>query len=445
MISMNLHQAAAVCGSTLIGKAIGFRGVSTDSRLDCNGTLFVALSGENFNGEDYCRQAVENGAVAVMVRHTGDVDVPQLVCNDTLQALSELSKSWAKRCNVKVVAITGSNGKTTVKNMVKSILSQSHSCMATEGNYNNEIGVPLTLCKMDPENEFAVIEMGAAKLGDIESLVSLVQIDTAVLTNASAAHIGRFGSIENIINEKGKIVSGLTSENVAVLPADDANFEHWRNSTQGKVISFGESENADVRVSVKDSFDLITPDSVIPDINLPLPGLHNRLNAAAATCVALSFGISANDIKTGLENFEPEKGRLQNLGIIGGNRLINDSYNANMQSVKAAIDVLADYSGKKTLVFGDMAELGNESLKMHKKIGEYARDKNIDCLLTVGKDSAYAGNEFSNTPLHFGSLKEIEDYMVNHWTDLGTILFKGSRSMRLENLIDGLLNEGKVA
>jgi len=433
MINMNLHQATTITGGTLIGKPIQFRGVATDSRTDCTGKLFVALSGENFNGEDFCQQAIDNGAAAVLVSHSMDINSPQIICKNSIKALSTLSKNWAKQCRTKIIAITGSNGKTTVKNMVHSILSVSNPCSATKGNLNNEIGVPLTLCNIDIQDKFAVIEMGAAKLGDISWLVSLVDIHTAVLTNASAAHIGRFESFENIVSEKGQIISTLGKDDFAVLPIDDENFAIWREKTISNVISFGTKQNADVSI-----------DS-IQHIHLPVAGKHNQVNAACATAIAKTCGISVEDITTGLEQFTPEAGRLENLGKINDNIVINDSYNANPQSVKAAIDVLSEYNSPTTLILGDMAELGEISEASHKEIGLYACEKNITNLLTIGVDSMQTSLAFSKHPKHFDNINALKNKLLDNWSQFGTILVKGSRSMHLEDLIDELKNQEKVA
>jgi len=433
MICMNLHQATSIIGGTLIGKPIQFRGVSTDSRSNCSGKLFIALKGDNFNGEDYCQQAIDNGAVAILVSSTQDVVGPQLIVEDSLKALSILAKTWAKQSQAKIIAITGSNGKTTVKNMIHSILSVSNRCSATQGNLNNEIGVPLTLCAINADDKYAVIEMGAAKLGDISWLVSLVDIHTAVITNVSPAHIGRFGSFENIVSEKGQIISTLGENDCAVLPIDDKHFAIWNNNTISNIISFGESVEADVSI-----------DS-IKHINLPIAGKHNQINAACASAIAHSCGIEANDIQKGLENFKPASGRLENLGNHNGNTIINDSYNANPQSVKAAIDVLSEYQSPTTLVLGDMAELGEKSSQLHHQIGNYAKQQNISRLLTLGKESRHAAHAFSDEYKHFDSIELLAHYMQEHWHLLGTILVKGSRSMKLETLIEKLIGSEKVA
>ena len=433
MINMNLHQTATIVGGTLVGKPRQFKGVTTDSRLDCSGRLFIALSGERFNGEDYCEQALENGAVAILVSKVQDTSLPQIICENTLDALSIIGKNWAKQCKTKIIAITGSNGKTTVKNMVHSILSVNHQCSATLGNLNNEIGVPLTLCNIHPNDQFAVIEMGAAKLGDISWLVSLVNIHTAVITNVSSAHIGRFKTFDNIINEKGQIISTLGKDDYAVLPIDDENFALWKSNTISKIISFGNSQDADV-----------TLDS-INHINLPVAGYHNQSNAACATAIAQSCNVGEDDIKAGLEKFTPESGRLENLGTHNNNTIINDSYNANPQSVKAAIDVLATYKQPTTLVLGDMAELGSASERLHFEVGTYAKSQNISHLLTIGKHSQLSSNSFSDDHFHFKTINELYNHMKKHWDSLGTILVKGSRSMHLEDLIDSITNKEKAA
>lgn len=432
MIRMNLHQANAMIGGTLIGKPIQFRGVSTDSRQDCTGNLFVALKGENFNGEQFCQQAAKNGAIAVLVTHAIDLEIPQLICEDTLSALSILAKNWAKQCQAKIIAITGSNGKTTVKNMISSILSQNNQCSATRGNLNNEIGVPLTLCHIHPNDKYAVIEMGAAKLGDISWLISLVKIHTAVITNVSAAHIGRFGSFANIVKEKGQIISSLKQNDYAVLPIDDSHFSEWKTHTLGNIISFGENNHADVNIES------------LREINLPVVGKHNFTNAACAKAIAMSFQINEQDIKNGLENFKPEKGRLQNLGVINGVQIINDAYNANPSSVMAAIDVLAQTQGSTTLVLGDMAELGKDSQELHKLMGEYAQNNNITQLFSIGNMSAFASEKFMGAR-HFDNMDKLKSHLQNNWSSIDTLLVKGSRSMRLENLINALIESEKVA
>ncbi len=433
MISMNLHQANAIIGGTLAGKPIQFRGISTDSRKNCNGTLFVALKGENFNGEDFCRQAIANGAVAILVSQACDEDVPQIICRDSLQSLTILSKYWAKQSRAKIIAITGSNGKTTVKNMIYSILRLSNKCSATRGNLNNEIGVPLSLCAIKADDDFAVIEMGAAQTGDISHLVSLVDIHTAVLTTLSAAHIGRFGSFENIMHEKMQIFSTLKEHDFAILPRDAENFSLLQSQVHATIISFGKHKEADVKLKELEA------------LTLPVAGAHNLYNAACAKAIAYACGVEQADIIKGLENFKPASGRLENLGKINGNTVINDSYNANVQSFKAAIDVLAQYEGSTTLIVGDMAELGEQTQSSHEEIGHYAKNKNISHLLTVGTSSQKTAEVFAENSFHFTDLRQLQHYLQQNWHDLGTILIKGSRSMHLEKVIKGILSSEKVA
>jgi UDP-N-acetylmuramoyl-tripeptide--D-alanyl-D-alanine ligase len=445
MINMNLHQAASLIGGTLVGKAIQFIGVSTDSRQDCKQKLFIALKGPHFNGEDHCQQALDNGAVAVLVSEAQDLQCPQIICGNTLDGLTVLAKNWCKQCQVKVIAITGSNGKTTVKNMVQSIISVKHTCSATEGNLNNEIGVPLTLCKIKNDDQYAVIEMGAAKLGDIKWLSSLLTIHSAAITNVSAAHIGRFESFANIIHEKGEIVADLAENSHAILPIDDQYYSEFQNRTAAKILSFGANENADIRIEDDTGFNLNISGQTITDIQLPVAGRHNQANAACAAALAYSCSIDGKDIKAGLENFMPAPGRLQNLGKINGNIIIDDSYNANPQSVKAAIDVLCQYPSPTTLVFADMAELGDEAKALHAQIGNYAKQHNISKLLTYGQHSYHSSVAFAQGSEHFDKLDELKNHMLKNWNKLGVILFKGSRSMHLENLISRIIDSEKAA
>ena len=445
MINYNLHQAASITGATLIGKPCHFRGISIDSRTDCSHKLFIAIQGPHFNGENYCQQAIDNGAIAILVSSPQDINIPQLICNNSLKALTVLAKNWAKQCQAKIIAITGSNGKTTVKNMLKSILSIANQCSATQGNLNNEIGVPLTLCNIHANDKYAIIEMGAAQLGDISYLVSLVDIETAVLTNVSAAHIGRFGSLENIVHEKGKIFSNQKETQHCILPFDDDNYSTWVSASNCKILNFGTNNDADIRVETNKTFNLLTKSGSIEDIKLPIAGQHNQLNAACAASAAISLGINYTEIKQGLQNFISESGRLEDLGIFNGNRIINDSYNANPQSVKAAINVLATYNHPTTLVFGDMAELGTDSQQLHQAIGHYCKQQNISHLLTIGADSKYASMAFSDNIQHFDSINSLKNHLLENWSQFGSILVKGSRSMHLENLINGLTDSEKVA
>ena len=245
MIQMNLHQLAAIVGGSLVGKEARIQGVTTDSRRDCQGKLFVALQGEFFNGEDFCQAAVQQGAAAVMVAHAVEVDVPQLIVKDTLVALQAMATAWVKQTGVKVVGVTGSNGKTTVKNMLLSVLSQKYRCHATSGNYNNEIGVPLSLLSIAAEDQVAVIEMGAAKVGDIAFLTRIIRPHVALVTNVGNAHVGRFGSVDNIAKGKGEIYESLDRDGLAVINADSPYADQFKTNTPGKVMTFGLHEQAD--------------------------------------------------------------------------------------------------------------------------------------------------------------------------------------------------------
>lgn len=447
MISMNLHQVASLLGATLIGKPTHFKGVTTDSRTNNEGKLFIALKGDNFNGEDFVSQAIENGAVAVLCSSPQDGNVSQLIVDDTLDSLTVLAKNWAQQCSAKKIGITGSNGKTTVKNMLHSILSQSHKCFATPGNFNNEIGVPLSLCQISKRDDFAVIEMGAAQIGDIAQLVSLVSLDSACITSISAAHIGRFGSLKNIVKGKSEIFSNLNENNYAIFNPEIEELADIERGLNCKTLTFGSQEKQNVSISSEKPFVLKVSANQFYEleINLPILGKHNQQNAACAGALAASLGISGDDIKQGLEKFEAEKGRLEVLGDINNCFVINDSYNANPASMKAAIDVLAEFEGTRTLIVGDMAELGSDAKELHKETGKLAATNKIDNLIAIGKYSGQIKFGFGGSALSFKNKDEATKYIKTNWNRFGTVLFKASRSMQLETIIEKINSKGEAA
>ncbi len=453
MIQMNLHQIAAVVGGSLVGKEARIQGVTTDSRTDCSGKLFVALKGEFFDGEAFCQAAVQQGAAAVLVANAVEVDVPQLIVKDTLVALQALSAAWVKQTGVKVVGITGSNGKTTVKNMLFSVLTQKYDCYATSGNYNNEIGVPLSLLSISKTDQVAVIEMGAAQIGDIAHLTSIIKPDVALITNVSNAHVGRFGSEANIAIGKAEIYEALSRDGLAVINADSPYAAEFGQKVKGKLVKFGTVEGADFRLIEKDqSYQVITRRGETFDLDLPVIGRHNYINATAVVAIALSLHVSFAEISTGLRGFIPEAGRLQCVKDDNQVQVIDDSYNANPASVNAAIDVLKEQSKPTTLILGDMAELGEFATQMHQAVGQYAQQQGIDRILAVGEyadtvcqiestgDTTAAGFEC----LSFNAVEDLMTHLKQHQPDQGTVLVKGSRSMRLERVVDVLI-KGKVA
>ncbi len=439
---MNLHQVCAIVGGSMVGKEVRIHGVCTDSRTIEKGQLFVALKGENFNGEAYCQQAVERGAAAVLVSQAVEVAVPQIICQDSLSALEALAKAWLKQCDCKVIAITGSNGKTTVKNMLHSVLSQSHQCFATPGNWNNEIGVPLSLLQVKATDDYAVIEMGAAEMGDIAHLTAIAKPDVALVNNVSNAHVGRFGSVDNIAQGKGEIYQALSPEGVAILNADDVYCSEWQANTDAMQITFGQNESADVKLmDALDKTVIALPGGHQISLELPVLGRHNQCNAAAVVAVAVCLAIDEADMVKGLEQFIPEAGRMERVGFINNATVINDSYNANLASTKAAIDVLGQMASPSLLVMGDMGELGEYATQMHAEVGQYAAQKGIDEVMAVGEFADAVCSESDIRCRSYDDVDAVIAALTARPPEDGTVLVKGSRSMRLERVVDALLKQ----
>ena len=456
--AMTVTQVQGVIGAELHGSADGarsFSAVSTDTRTLQRGDLFVALQGPNFDGHHFLAQAEQAGAVAAIVSRFDDaVPLPQLRVDDTLVALGELAAWWRQQHGLPVAAITGSNGKTTVKELLASILRQHHPVLVTRGNLNNAIGVPLTLLGLTPEHQYAVIEMGASGAGDIDYLTHMVRPDVALITNVAQAHLEGFGDIAGVARAKGEIFSGLSADGVAVLNADESRVGIWRVMTGGhRIVSFALRNPADVTaVSVESNgspgctFELRTPIGNVM-IKLALVGRHNVMNALAAAAAALALDIPLAEIQVGLETVRPVDGRLAAVSGVHGVRLINDTYNANPGSLRAALDVLAAGSGKKILVLGDMGELGNAAAALHEQVGRQARVCGIDRLYTVGEFAGLAAGTFGQGGYHFGSHKSlIEGLLADLAADTAvsrcTVLVKGSRMMQMERVVEALSLNG---
>ena len=439
-----LAAAADSMHGTLHGTDHPFNGVSTDTRTLQQGELFIALQGPNFDGCDYVGQARDKGAAGAVVPRVVDTDLAQIAVEDSRRALGELGAAWRKQLSPVVVGVTGSNGKTTLKELTAACLATAAPTLATHGNLNNDIGMPLMLTRIEDRHRYAVLEMGANHAGEIAYLTALAKPDIVVITNAGDAHLEGFGSRDGVARGKGEILCGETRPKVAILNADDRYFDYWSKLVEDtRLITFGIDADADVYArnivgeAEGSSFDLYLPGGEI-DVNLPLSGLHNVRNACAAAAIAIAAGLDIANIKTGLESVTPVEGRLRRVEGINGATIYDDSYNANPLSVVAAAEFLASLPGDNILVLGDMGELGDDAERMHTETGAQVREAGISRLLATGDLSR-------NTVEGFGAgaswHADIDDLAAGLQPEMGAttnILVKGSRFMRMERVVDAL-------
>ncbi|MFN3396980.1 MAG: UDP-N-acetylmuramoyl-tripeptide--D-alanyl-D-alanine ligase [Sulfurimicrobium sp.] len=455
---LKLSQAATALAAPMQGRDATFTGVTTDSRAINSGDLFVALRGKRFDAHDFVAQAIEQGAAAALVeqsaaiKHAADwQDLPLIVVNDTRLALGKLAAYWRSRLNLKLVAITGSNGKTTVKEMLAAILREAageEAVLATQGNLNNDIGMPLTLLKLRARHSYAVIEMGMNHPGEIAYLSHIAHPDVAVINNAGAAHLAGLGSVEQVARAKGEIFSGLTADGVAVINADDAFAPLWKELAHGHaIIGFGLEHAAQVsatcRLAPLGSELEVTTSAGEFTAMLQVPGLHNVRNALAATAAATALGIATAAIAAGLRKFGGVKGRLQRKPGLHGALLIDDSYNANPASVEAAIAVLASQPGKKILVLGDMGELGPGACALHRELGAAARQAGVDILFAHGDLCREAAAAFGENAWFFERIEELLADLENLLAPDVTVLVKGSRFMQMERVVKSFEVKGE--
>jgi len=436
-----LSEIANVINAVTVGADAAFDDVTTDTRTLLPGQLYVALSGKNFDGNAFIEQAEQKGACGAIVSKPANVTLPQLVVADTTLALGALAKWNRQQSKATVIAITGSQGKTTVKEMAGSIVQMKHQVLVTKGNLNNEIGAPLTLLQLNKTHEYAVIELGASAAGEIAYTVGLTQPQVVLINNAAAAHLEGFGSVAGVVSAKGEIIDGVDNDGVVVLNADDENLPVWiKRAGSRKTLTFsvrGAGSGADCfaeEIQIKDagsSFRLHTPQGDVL-INLPLPGRHNIANALAAATITLAAGVALIDVKNGLAAAEPVAGRLRPLAGLNGSRLIDDSYNASPASFKAAVDVLAACSGERVLIVGDMAELGSESAAAHRELGEYALSRNIDQLWATGTASELTAKAFGTNAKYFSDQNALIKHAQSSMSAATTALVKGSRSSRMD-------------
>ncbi len=443
MMSM-LSAAADSMHGQLLGTDRIFDGVSTDTRTLREGELFVALAGPNFDGGDYVSQAKEKGAAAAVVGSQVEGDLAQITVGDTKLALGQLGAAWRRDKSAVVIGITGSNGKTTLKELTAACLSQAAPTIATEGNLNNDIGMPLMLTRIDETHRYAVLEMGANHVGEIDYLTSLAEPDVVAITNAAAAHLEGFGSIEGVAKAKGEILRAKSRPGVAILNADDDYFEYWSAMVADiDVIGFGIQAQTDVRASdiVADgggsNFQLHLYDTRI-DVRLSLPGQHNIRNACAAAAIAVALGVASEQIRSGLESVKPVAGRLQPKRGLYGATLFDDSYNANPLSVIVAAEFLAGLEGQSWLVLGDMGELGANTARLHQEVGAAVKKSGVNQLFATGELSRNVTDAFGDHASWFDSVDTLIDALRVSITSDVNVLVKGSRFMRMERVVAAL-------
>ena len=473
---MMLSQAAQVLNGRLAGADVRFTAVSTDSRTLAQGDLFIALRGEHFDGYEFAAKAAQAGAAASMVNadsYKAHPSIPDprssildprssipdprssiLVVEDTRRALGQLAAYWRRQFDIPLVAITGSNGKTTVKEMLAGILGQAagsaDAVLATRGNLNNDIGMPLTLLQLKKTHRYAVIEMGMNHPGEIDYLSHIAAPDVAVINNASGAHLEGLGSVRAVAQAKGEIFAGLEHHGTAVINADDEHAPLWRGLAGAHpLLEFGLEQQADVsgtwhpyrghphREQPPDSglqLDVRTPQGNFTAV-LQVPGEHNARNALAATAAAIALNIPLEKIVAGLERFSGVAGRLQRKSALHGASLIDDAYNANPASMRAAISVLAQAGGKRILVMGDMGELGDDAAAFHAEMGAEARRAGIEKMYALGTLSSNAAREFGSGARHFDRIEDLQDALEKELDSNTTVLVKGSRFMKMERVV----------
>ncbi|QFU20727.1 UDP-N-acetylmuramoyl-tripeptide--D-alanyl-D-alanine ligase [Shewanella eurypsychrophilus] len=447
MIPLTLSALCQPLNARLLGSDVEIAQVSSDSRVITEKTLFVALKGEHFDGHNFAASTVEAGAVALLVDHELPLNIPQLVVKDTQKAMGDLGAYLRSLIQPKSVALTGSNGKTSVKEMVATILSQDHKVLYTAGNFNNEIGVPLTLLRLETDDEFGVFELGANHKGEINYTSSLVKPQVALVNNVASAHLEGFGSLEGVASAKSEIFNHLAVDGTAVINADDQFASvMFSASAAFKQLSFGIDSVADIKATELDTNEMGCYRFVLSyqaqriRVELPLSGRHQVSNALAATAICLSLGLTLDEIKLGFSLLVPVKGRMLPTQL-GRVRVIDDSYNANPASVTAAIDWLQEIEGYRCLVLGDLGELGDNASLLHAELGELAKLRGLDALFTLGELSTNASRAFgveANV-----SLEALVENVINNINQLqgnATVLVKGSRSARMERVVEALIS-----
>ncbi|MBK8533911.1 MAG: UDP-N-acetylmuramoyl-tripeptide--D-alanyl-D-alanine ligase [Candidatus Competibacteraceae bacterium] len=443
--SLHLREAARLLDGERVGGDAAFSTVGIDSRTLPTGALFVALTGPNFDGHNFVAAARQRGAVAALVSREVADPLPQLRVADTRLALGQLAAAWRSHFTGPLIALTGSNGKTTLKEMIAAILRVRGATLATEGNLNNDLGVPLTLLRLGAEHRYAVIEMGANHHGEIAYLTGLTQPDVAIINNAGPCHLDGFGDVPGVARGKGEIFRGLGSGGVAIINHDDGYADYWTGLNPGRrIVSFGLDQPATVSGQLLDPasnrFRLIAPGGEI-DITLPLPGRHNVRNALAAAAAALTVGATLADIRQGLETLRDVGGRMQRLHGRYGGAVIHDAYNANPASLAAALATVGAEPGRKWLVLGDMLELGPTADDLHAQAGREAQIAGFERLYALGEHSRAAAAAFAEGGDHYADVDRLITALSHdvQSTYPSVVLIKGSRGSRMERVVAALV------
>lgn len=451
MIELSLADAADILQGFLKGDDVTFTGVSNDTRTLQKNNLYIAINGENFDGHQFLAQAQQVGACAALVSEYVECDLPQVLVPDTTYAMGQLAKYWREQFDLPVVGITGSCGKTTTTRMVAAILSQAGKTLFPEGNRNNQFGVPQTLFKLDDSYEFAVIEMGANRAGDISYLSKIAQPDIAILTNVAPVHLDvtegvGFGTLEGVFQEKSEIFRALGEDGVAIVNADDDYFSEWKRLlTEQVLLTYGFSDVADVRATdlsmnhdLQYRFCCRTPEGDV-DVQLSSIGRHNIINALAATAAALALGISLTEIQQGLAVVPLVARRMNKHVLVNGAVIIDDTYNSNVKSAKAVIDMLTDFAGKKVVVLGDMAEIGEQSAEFHRQIGAYAKAAGIDQLFAFGTEAIAIQQGFGDNAEHYYDIDKLVNALQPHLRADSMTVIKGSNSVGMNRIVNALV------
>ena len=450
MIPMDFDWLANVLATDYQGDNRKVININTDTRTLCDGEVFLALKGPNFDGHKFIEQAKQKGAIGVIVDHAVDTDIAQFVVADTRIALGTIGTAVMAQVAPKTIAITGSVGKTTVKEMCAAILSSKGDVLATKGNFNNDIGVPLTLLRLEPQHRYAVIELGANHIGEIAYTTAMTKPDVAVVCNVAAAHLEGFGSLQGVAQAKGEIYDGLKDDGIAIVNCDSEFSQYWLDKLAArKVKCFSSSEKLDIwaedislDAQARASFTLCTKQHRVP-VTLALPGKHNISNALIAAALTSEFDVSLEEIASALATMGEVKGRVNLIEASDSLTIIDDTYNANVKSVKAAIDLLSDIQGHRILALGDMGELGEDARKYHQEVGEYALAQGIDELFTLGVLSKSASDVFELPNRHFSNREQMLQQIQNSISKVDkkiTLVVKGSRSSRMELLVTDLVN-----